>query len=264
MSGGLTNEDLIEQQRAHFDSIAERYHEGRQDKNHIAIKDAIWHAALSGVEFPDVDRLKVLEPMCGTGEGRAILQGHLRHSFDYAGFDYSEEMVARARTNDPTANIWHGDATSYVPPADKYDVIILIGGLHHIPGNAKEAVTRLTGGLRKGGLFINFEPTAGNPVFTAIRDLIYSRNDVFDEETERAFSVKEYHAMFIDAGLEAAQISYPGLLAYVMYYNPYAFPLLNRGGAEMVRAIYGFDRLFERNLIGRTFSFATLGIWRKP
>ena len=46
------NDDLIERQREYFNSIAGRYHEGRQASNHLYLKDLIWRDVFS--HFPDL------------------------------------------------------------------------------------------------------------------------------------------------------------------------------------------------------------------
>lgn len=261
---GRPSHKLVEQQRAHFDRISDRYEQGRRESNHILLKTLIWRDALKSVTHLFESGVSVLEPMCGAGEGVDILRDHLNNNFSYEGFDYSEKMVAHASRMHPGANIWHADATTFAPRESAYDIIILIGGLHHIPDSASECVRRLANGLRSGGVMINFEPTSGNPLFSALRDYIYRKNDIFDEETERAFSVRELLSMFENAGLKRWNILYPGLAAYTLYYNPYAFPLLNIGGDKCVKAVYGADRLFMRSFLGRLFSFATLSVWRKP
>jgi hypothetical protein len=70
--------------------------------------------------------------------------------------------------------------------------------------------------------------------------------------------------MFRGAGLVERYRSHPGLLAYVLYYNPYAFPRLNVGGVGAVDLLYALERPFHRSPVGRVLSFATLSIWRRP
>jgi hypothetical protein len=70
--------------------------------------------------------------------------------------------------------------------------------------------------------------------------------------------------LFTDAGLHSELICYPGLLSYIMYYNPDAFPALNIGGKSLVSLLYAFDKLFYKNPVGRALSFATLSVWSKP
>lgn len=260
----LAADALIERQRRHFDGVAEEYRRGREAETHRILKELIWRAALSATPELKGARIRVLEPMCGYAEGRDILERELGAEIIYTGFDYSEEIVSHLRARAPHWDVTHADVTRFKPRQDVYDVVILIGGLHHVPNHAGDVVARMASGLKPGGFFLNFEPTSGNPLFQAVRDAIYRRNRIFDAETERAFSVSELCGFFQDAGLERRAVFYPGLLAYVLYYNPYAFPWLNVGGAGMTRATFAIDKLFYRNVIGRTLSFATLSVWRKP
>lgn len=109
----------------------------------------------------------------------------------------------------------------------------------------------------------SLEPTHGNPLTRAVRDRIYRRNALFDEQTERAFSVRDLFGMFEAAGLRRRVVMYPGLLAYVLYYNPDAFPGLNRGGSAGVRLAWTLDRPLIGTALGRLLSFCTLSLWER-
>jgi SAM-dependent methyltransferase len=260
----MKNDDLIERQREHFNSIADRYHDGRQASNHLYLKDLIWSDIFSHFGSLKGSRLDVLEPMCGFCDGNEIIRKHLSTEISYRGFDYSDAVVESVKTANPDLDIWQADATKYLPAADSYDLIILIGGLHHTPLDAQTIVRNLAPSLRTGGLFISYEPTHGNPLFRIVRDGIYKKNSLFDEQTERAFPARALRELFVNAGLKLELIRYPGLLSYIMYYNPDAFPALNIGGKSLVGLLYSFDKLFYKSAVGRALSFATLSVWRKP
>lgn len=253
----------IERQREHFNAIAERYEAGRDDANHKRIKSLIWRSVRQDLQSLQGRRVRMLEPMCGYAEGRDIAEHVWGLECDYSGFDYSDVIVERLANSHGDSAIWQADVTTYRPAPAAFDLMVLIGGLHHVPDAAAGVVARLAEGLASGGLFVSFEPTSGNPLFKRIRDKIYDDNDIFDEKTERAFSVSEYEAFFRDAGLERMRVIYPGLLAYVLYYNTYAFPFLNWGGGRAVDAAFAVDKIFMSNRIGRLLSFATLSIWQK-
>jgi SAM-dependent methyltransferase len=254
----------IERQRTHFNGIAHRYESGRNEANHRQIKSLIWREALTCLAPLRGRKIRMLEPMCGYGEGLGIVRTHTDLDLEYFGFDYSDVIVDDLSRSFTGGRIWQADVTHYRPETSFFDLIFLAGGLHHVPDNAGEVVRNLVGGLAPGGMFVSFEPTYGNRMFNAVREKIYETNDIFDEVTERAFSTAELRNMFVSAGLEEVKTFYPGLLAYIMYYNPYAFPMLNKGGVRLVDAVFAVDRLFMGNWVGRLFSFATVSIWRKP
>jgi len=260
----MNEPDLRERQREHFNSIAGQYQAARRNANHLLLKDLMWAHALRGIDRFDDRRISVLEPMCGFGDGKAILAKHLTANFDYSGYDYSDKVIELLKAQKPDLNCWAADATTFEPEPARYDIVILLGGLHHVPAFATAVVEKTARALKPGGLFINLEPTSGNIVSTKMREAIYRRNALFDEGTERGFAVGELFGMFEKAGLKPLRMTYPGLLSYVLYYNPDAFPSLNLGGVTAVRWAFALDQPFLRNGLGRFFSFATLSIWERP
>ncbi|MEQ1929456.1 MAG: class I SAM-dependent methyltransferase [Parvularculaceae bacterium] len=256
--------DVVDRQKEHFNRIAPAYVAGRNERNHIVVKDLIWEAAVRGVKFDLPPRFSVIEPMCGVGDGCDFARKHLGPDFSYAGFDYSDEIVRSAKEQMPGADIWRADATTVELPSARYDAAIILGGLHHVPFHVPQVLASVTRSLKPGGYFINFEPTSGNPAFAKAREIIYERNAIFDAGTERAFTVPQLKSLFEEAGLRPERITFPGLAAYALYYNPYAFPQLNVGSEGLVRKVFSADRLFLSNAIGKFFSFATFSIWRKP
>ena len=255
--------DKVARQTAHFDSVAETYRTARQHRNHRALKDLMWREFLRDKDGLWADGLSVLEPMCGFASGRDVLAAHLGRKFDYRGFDNSAAVVDALRLSDPDLAVTRHDVTRFEADAE-HDLVILLGGLHHVPHAAARVVGALARALKPGGYFISFEPTDGNRAFAGLRRWIYRRNPLFDEETERSFTLAEYYAMFAHAGLRHVDSFQPGLLAYTLYYNPDAFPWLNVGGTGLVRAIWALERPFRRGAIGRTLSFATLALWQRP
>jgi SAM-dependent methyltransferase len=256
--------DSRERQRAHFNEITPVYVQARKNPNHLLLKDLIWSSFFRQAKVRVDGRLNMLEAMCGTGEGLSIIRKHLTADVSYSGFDYSEEIVAVARSTNPGADIRQADATTYDSDGRKYDWIVLIGGLHHVYSHAQEVIHRLSSSLDRGGYFLNFEPTQNCWLTRRVREHIYNTNALFDEQSERGFELGELDGMFERARLEKVSQVYPGLLAYVLYYNPDAFPILNVGGPGLVRSIFRVDRLFWSSWIARKLSFATISLWRKP
>ncbi|MEO8667449.1 MAG: class I SAM-dependent methyltransferase [Bauldia sp.] len=254
---------LVEKQREHFNGIAATYYAARRGANHLALKDLIWAEFLRDKAVLRRPGLTVLDAMCGHADAHDLLSRHLGIDVAYSGFDYSDEVVARVQRENPDLEITQADATTF-RPTRQYDLVTLIGGLHHVHDAATEALTRLATAVRPGGHFLSFEPTHGNSVFGAVRNAVYRRNALFDADTEQGFSTRSLFAMFERAGLERVDVLYPGLLSYVLYYNPDAFPKLNVGGPGAVRRLFALERPFMRGALARTLSFATLSLWRKP
>jgi SAM-dependent methyltransferase len=254
----------VERQRVHFEAVSDAYFHARQRETHLLLKRLLWdHALRPHGGLLAGPRPRVLEPMCGYGEGRRILEARYGPVFAYTGFDYSAPLVARAQERYPDAEIFHGDVTTF-ESAPAFDVVILIGGLHHVYARAADVLRRLAGALRPGGHLVNLEPTHDNPLFRRVRERVYRRNALFDDQTERGFALPELNALFRGAGLERVDQLYPGLLAYVLYYNPDAFPALDRGGPGLVRALFRMEAPLYRTALARRLSFATLTVLRRP
>lgn len=251
----------VERQKRHFENISGHYLRSRQHANHLLFKELLWRHFLRGLPL-STGKVKVLEPMCGYAEGKKILERYASLALDYTGFDYSENLVKHVRAADPGLNVFVQDVTTFVP-AEKYDLVILLGGLHHVPRHAAAVVRRMRESLVDNGYFINFEPTHNNLVLRKVRETIYRRNRLFDAETEEAFELDELNAIFAGNRFRLVRQCYPGLLAYVLYYNPDAFPRLNLGGPGTVSRIFDLEKGFYSNFFGRKFSFATLSIWQK-
>lgn len=254
---------LVEQQRQHFNKISGTYFSARKDANHLLLKDLIWRRFFARHPGLGKSVRRVLEPMCGMAEGYQILRSNLGVDLDYMGFDYSESMVQIAKGEHPDLRLEHGDVTTYRADGDLFDLIFLIGGLHHVFSRTPEVLANLRAALRPGGFFLSFEPTHDNPIARGVRRRIYESNEIFDADTEQGFEHCDLERHFRDAGYRKVDAVYPGLLAYVLYYNPDAFPALNVGGQALVKTTFAIDRLFWTNWVGRKLSFATIGLWAR-
>ena len=252
----------INRQQEHFDSIADKYYAKRQGENHQLYKRLLWSFFFKNKEHLFLSHSQVLEPMCGFAEAKKIFEEILKIKIDYEGFDYSKPLVDIVKNDSNDINIWVQDVTTF--EADKlYDIIVIIGGLHHIPNYASKVLRSMSDALKPTGYFINIEPTNDNFLWKGIRDYIYKRNSLFDEHTERSFTLNELNGMYNQACLKIVDQLHFGLLSHVLYYNPDAFPLLNIGGKRCVSFTFWLDKFFFRSFIGRKLSFATLTMLSK-
>lgn len=252
----------IARQREHFEKIAKSYHEARNDPKHLFLKKHIWDVFLKGIVFPSANKLKILEAMCGYAEFCNILRERLDKDFTFDAFDYSESMVAFCMDRNSDINVWIQDVTTFCAPAT-YHVVCIIGGLHHVYRHADKVLYNISQSLLPGGLFINLEPTHNNPFFSLIRQAIYWNNSFFDADTEHGFTTAELNKMAQSHGLRLVRQLYPGLLSYVLWYNPDAFPLLNKGTLRFAEKLIRRESKIWESALARFFSFATLSSYRK-
>lgn len=254
--------DII-QQREHFEKIADTYFQLRNDAKHLFLKKQIWGKFFPNVPLPLHDHIHVLEAMCGYAEFYEILREHSNKKFLFDAFDFSEKMVAFAKKRNPQINIWMQDITTFAPGKGTYDIICIIGGLHHIYQHIDTVLKNISTSLSKNGIFINFEPTHNNPLFSTIRKIIYKKNSFFDAETERGFSTTELNKKVQYYDLRLVHQIYPGLLAYILWYNPDAFPILNKGSLSFAKKLICAESKIWNTRVARFLSFATLSCYCK-
>lgn len=248
-------------QRNHFNTISSKYLNSRKNKNHLAYKEIWWNQILDYLSsnFTFDENNNSLEAMCGLAEGSNLLRKAFPNLKLYA-FDYSDEMVnAAIKENVGFEKIFQADVVNFTE-VEKYDIVIILGGLHHVPNSVDKVLSNIYKSLRKNGIFINLEPTHNNMFFKYIRESVYKKNSLFEENTERGFSLFEYNQMILNAGFGIKKQFFPGLLGYVLYYNPDAFPFLNIGTSLIAKLLSKFDWFLGTTWIGRKFSFATWSI----
>jgi hypothetical protein len=105
------------------------------------------------------------------------------------------------------------------------------------------------------------EPTHNNYLSGKIRERIYKKSHLFDEETERDFTTKQLNTLFLSKGLKLKEQIYPGLLAYVLWSNPDAFPGLNKFSLSFEKMLLSFEKPFWRSNVARFLTFATMSIY---
>lgn len=255
----------IEQQISNFNDRVDNYlskKESRQRKFYISL---LWKLVFSYINknFSHKENVCVLEPMCGWSAYDIVKKNISAPIQKYDAFDYSEKMVEIGKKMYPNVNFWVQDATTFLPSDVKYDVILLIGGLHHIPGYAQTVLSNLSKCLSPDGYMVNLEPTFNNRLLSFLCNLIYKKNKNFDHETERRFSLNEINNYYTSAGLTITKQLYPGLLAYLLWYNPDIFPFLNRGSVRLVKKLFSFERKIYTSGYAKKMSVATITILKK-
>lgn len=260
-SKGQTDSEI---QREHFNRISETYITSRSNPKHLAYKALMWEYIFKKLEqHMRLDESALgLDAMCGNAEVADQFCDRFPGLRMHA-FDYSDEMVASAKAavRNPV-HVYQQDVLA-IEHENKYDFAVLIGGLHHVPHKVDVAMRNLHKALKPGGLFINLEPTHNNFLWRWVRERIYKKNDLFEESTEEGFRLKDYNRLLADSNFDVAYQFYPGLLGYILYYNPDAFPALNKGSVGIAKKLCKMDLSLGNTWFGKYFSFNTWTFARK-
>jgi alkylated DNA repair protein alkB family protein 8 len=96
---------------------------------------------------------KVLELGCGNGRLYKTLKSQ---DIDYTGIDFSENLIKKAKKENPKASFEIADITKHEIETRAYDKIISIASFHHIPSRKlrERVLKKIFKGLRDDGLLI--------------------------------------------------------------------------------------------------------------
>ena len=108
---------------------------------------------------------KVLDLGCGPGKARA----HLPDDVDYTGIDFNERHLETAQALYPNDRFLHGDlGTLEMEEQGQYDLVMMMGVLHHLDDEQADSVLAdIPGLLKPTGRFCAVDPVfvkRGNPL----------------------------------------------------------------------------------------------------
>ena len=264
--------NTIEQQRRHFDNIAIDYHNILYNETMDYLIYKMWVTLMKNISLPREQNINLLDAMCGNSGTFDMFLKLGYTNINYNAFDYSPKMVAFAKAKYPNCRIWEQDITTFCEP-DTYDIICIMGGPHHVHRYAQIIITNIFKSLKPGGYFFCGEPTHNNALSNKIRDNVYLRNNMFDYETEKGFSLTEWNTLISDSNLAFEHQIYPGLLAYILLNLPFLFHRYFQCFTKIkkvklfseysIRKLIDIESCIWKTSIARFFSFSTFGCYKK-
>lgn len=180
---------------------------------------------------------RVLDVGCGGG---AIAARLVARGFAVTGLDPSPDQVARARALLPGATIHQTGAETLPGDIGRFDAVILVNALHHIPAvHMRQALLNALSVLEPGGRLIICEPAAAGSFFRVMQP-------VEDETEVRHAAVSAIGALQADRIAELTDLkrwdresSFDGLEAFISYLvkvDPARVELAERNRAALRRA----------------------------
>jgi SAM-dependent methyltransferase len=198
-------------QGAHYDRLAALYEEHATDPTTVRYRRRfIDGPLLRGI---DVGGRRVLEALCGSGHSTEYL---LELGANVTGLDVSERSIDLFRRK--WTNCDAVVASILAPPIDdeRFDVVVVVGGLHHVHPHVNEAVEQIWRLLKPDGCFCFCEPHAGSLIDVARR--AWYAHDAMFESNERAIDVTALRAAHADR-FEVVSEEYFGNLAHTLVLN---------------------------------------------
>lgn len=184
-TGWLAARTVARQERAYRGLIAAM----KRGEPRIDFKIAAEAIAATGIANP-----RVIEVGCGSGCYSEVLATLLPNGVSYRGIDYSEAMIARARTHYPSSAFEVGDATKLPYPDRAFDIVFNGVSLMHIV----DYQAAIREAARVAARYCVFHSV---PVFCDFRTTFLTKYAYGAPVVEIIYGKQELMSLCIDAGL---------------------------------------------------------------
>ena len=187
------------------------------------------------------DHAHVIEVGCGAGFAAEYLYGYYAN---YTGIDYSKELINLAQQRNQYANVrFHASDFFDFSPEPVYDVVFMIGVLHHMP-DLPAALRKSIALLKPGGFLVVNEPQSANRIFQALRHVRSKMDSSYSTEQEQ-LNATELKALFRQYGLFNVMCSPQGFFS-----TPFAEVMIRPQVLTnwLGKTACQVDRLLEKNL----------------
>lgn len=186
--------------KALFDAISPKYLEkDLAPQSSIARKHRLL-SSLKGVNFNE--NIRVLEVGCGAGFSVKYLD---KPYSAYVGVDYSQELIDYANQYNlsPKAQFICDNIKEY-QPEEKFDVIFMIGVLHHFD-DMQGILAHIVSFLKPGGILVANEPQSSNPMIQALRKLRIKLDKGYSDDQVQLLP-EDLKRLYESVGLEKVKV----------------------------------------------------------
>ena len=205
-------------QRIHYERILDDYEAHYYDKTSMAFRNRfLYDLMFRGLDLNGKD---VADLAAGSGHNSLAVRQRFPTA-RVAGFDISPRACESYRRI-VGAKAFELDLTSESCVDFRFDVAIIVGGLHHCVSNLPATFRTIDRMLNPGGLLLMYEPN-GRFVLDTLRDFWYRHDRYFDAQTEHALDHDACAAMAAESSLAPVECVYLGGPAYFLIYNSLIF-----------------------------------------
>jgi SAM-dependent methyltransferase len=243
-------------QKALFEAIHDRYTDAITDAYSEAYKDEFMHAVL--LEELGSAR-SLIEIASGVGQASAWLRAQ-RPSLEIAGCDISE-AAAKDFTARHGRPCWVWDMTKPIEPEQTFDIVLVMGGIHHLVADLPTAFRNIHRLLNPGGRLLMSEPNA-DFILEPVRQLWYRTDRKnFDAENEHALA----HGKLLGAhgeGFRLRRLNYVGGPAYFLLLQNWVLRIPKQAKRHIAGPLMAFERMYHR-LPGKLPFSTFIASWEK-
>jgi 2-polyprenyl-3-methyl-5-hydroxy-6-metoxy-1,4-benzoquinol methylase len=247
-------QEVANLQGAHYDRLIDLYEEHATEPSTQKYRRRfIDEPLLRGIEL---EGRAVLEAMCGSGHSTGLL---LERGARVTGLDVSEQAIELFRAKWPQCEAVVESILASTLAPGSFDVVVVVGGLHHVHPHVEEAAEQIWKLLKPGGYFCFSEPHTGS-LMNFARRLWYARDPMF-ESNEAAIDV-EMLRQATETKFDVVTERYYGNVAHTLVLNSMVLRT-----PRWVKRLYAEPAMAAERLLnpvlGRRLSCSVLCQWRR-
>jgi SAM-dependent methyltransferase len=242
------------QQQEHYDNIAAEYEEHYSDAYSVEYRRKfIYKPMFAGL---DLNGKNVLDAMCGSGQTTEFL---LERGANVTGLDISNEVIETFKTRWTNANAMQRSLLDSGLPDNSFDIVVIVGGLHHLHPNVNRAVQEIHRVLKPGGHLCFMEPHSGS--FPDLIRRVWYKFDRFFADNEEAVNIEALKRDF-QSHFTLRQANYLGNIAFLLVLNSLIFRIPAKAKKYYSPALMKLEAAINK-LQGKLTSCFAVTQWQK-
>lgn len=241
-------------QKEHYERIAAEYDNHYNDlHSQKYIRRFIIEPMFAGIEL---NNKSVLEGMCGGGQVTEFL---LEKNARVTGLDISPQQTVNYKRRHGKADVVCGSVLNSGIESESFDVVAVVGGIHHMPPHINESIHEIHRVLKPGGRFCFAEPHS-ETLAESFRRAWYKRDSLF-AENEAAININELHKDFQEH-FNFGDEYYLGNAGYLFILNSMVFRIPLKLKPIYSPVLMATEAVLNK-LLGKPFSCYVIAQWQK-
>lgn len=244
-------------QESHYDKITKDYDAHYFDDTSIDFrKEFFYEYMFQGL---DLNEKLVADLACSSGYNSNFVLSRYPKTKVF-GFDISAIACEFYKTN-TNCDAYKVDLTLGHNPCNlEFDVVMIIGGLHHCVSNLEGTFNTIKKMIKPGGILLMVEPNKES-IFEWVRKIWYKCDKYFEANSEHALSHKELFSTY-GQGFSILDCEYMGGPAYFLVYNSLIFRIPVRWKKIIAPPLMYVERLYN-HLPGKFFFPYFVARWKR-
>jgi len=241
-------------QTKHYERIAAEYDNHYKDSySQKYIRRFIIEPMFSGIELNDKS---VLESMCGGGQVTEFL---FEKNARVTGLDISPQQTTNYKRRHRRANVVCGSILNSGIKSESFDVVAVVGGIHHMPPHINESIQEIHRVLKPGGYFCFAEPHS-ETLAESFRRAWYKHDSLF-AENEAAININALHDGFKEQ-FDFKHECFLGNFGYLFVLNSMIFRIPLKLKPLYSPSLMAAEGILNK-LLGKPFSCYVVAQWQK-